>query len=39
MIMEKNFNKEYLEFYLPDKFNGLSKDYILNCIFDENTKY
>lgn len=32
----KLFNKEDLEFYLPDSFNGLSKTYILNCIFNDD---
>lgn len=29
------FNKEGLEFFLPDSFKGLSKEYILDKIFDE----
>lgn len=31
-----NLNREKLEFYLPDTFKGLTKDYILECIFDED---
>lgn len=30
------FNKEDLEFFLPDSFKKLSKDYILDCIFNED---
>lgn len=29
------FIKEDLEFFLPDSFKGLSKDYILNAIFNK----
>lgn len=33
----KKFNREDLEFYLPSEpFKGLSKKYILKCIFDED---
>lgn len=31
----KDFNKEDLDFYLPDTFKGLSKEYLMDCIFDE----
>lgn len=31
----KKFNKEKLEFFLPEKFKGLSKKYILHCVFNE----
>jgi hypothetical protein len=31
----KEFKKEDLEFYLPDTFKGLSKDYLLECIFND----
>jgi hypothetical protein len=30
-----DFKKEDLEFFLPDKFKGLNKKYLLECIFDE----
>ena len=33
--MFEEFDKEDLEFCLPDEFKGLSKDYMLNCIFSE----
>lgn len=29
------FIKEDLEFYLPDNFKGMNKEYILNVIFDK----
>ena len=29
------FDKEKLIFHLPNQFKSLSKEYILNCIFDE----
>lgn len=32
----EEYNKEDLEFFLPDSFKGLSKDYIIECIFDED---
>ena len=33
----KKFDKEKLEFYLNDKpFKGLSKNYILDCIFNDD---
>ena len=32
--MEK-FSKEDLNFYLPDSFKGLSKKYMLDCIFNK----
>ncbi len=28
--------KEEIEFFLPDQFKGLSKQYILDCMFNEN---
>lgn len=31
----EDFNKEDLDFFLPDFFKGLSKEYLLECIFDE----
>jgi hypothetical protein len=31
----KEFKKEDLEFYLPNTFKGLSKDYLLECIFND----
>jgi hypothetical protein len=31
----KEFNRETLEFHLPERFKGLRKEYILECIFDE----
>ncbi len=31
----KMFNKEDLKFFLPKEFKGLSKQYLLNCIFNE----
>jgi hypothetical protein len=33
--MEK-FDREELEFFLPDRFKGLSKDYLMDCIFNED---
>jgi hypothetical protein len=35
--MEK-FIKEDLDFYLPKSFKGLSKEYILKCIFNKGTQ-
>lgn len=32
----KGFDKSELEFYLPDVFKGLDKNYILCCIFDSS---
>ena len=32
----KEFNKEDLEFHLPDSFKGLSKEYIIDCVFNES---
>lgn len=32
--MNKKFIKKDLEFYLPENFNGISKNYILSTIFD-----
>jgi len=29
------FNRETLEFHLPERFKGLRKEYILDCIFDK----
>jgi len=29
------FELEYLSFFLPASFKGLSKEYIIKCIFDE----
>ena len=29
------FNYEDMDFYLPDNFQGISKKYILKCIFDK----
>jgi len=35
--MEKEiFNKEDLDFYLKDEFKSLSKEYMMNCIFNED---
>src|SRR5690606_17486163 len=35
-MSKDKFNKEDLEFYLNDKpFKGLSKEYIMECIFDK----
>jgi len=34
--MEDEFRKDDLLFYLPESFKGLSKEYIMNCIFDES---
>jgi hypothetical protein len=34
--MSNKFNKKELEFFLPDSFKGLSKKYLLDCIFDED---
>ena len=31
----KEFDKEALEFNLPERLKGLKKEYILECIFDE----
>ena len=31
----KEFDIEDLEFFLPDSFKGMSKEYLLSCIFDE----
>lgn len=31
----KKFEREDLEFFLPMSFKGLSKEYLLECIFDE----
>ena len=31
----KEFKKDKLEFFLPDNFKGLSKNYLLECIFDD----
>ena len=36
MKMEKEFNKEDLEFFLPNSFKGLSKDYILDKVFNSD---
>jgi hypothetical protein len=33
--MSDEFNKEDLEFYLPETFKGLTKEYMLKCIFNE----
>lgn len=33
-VMDK-FKKEKLEFHLPDNFKGMTKDYIMNVIFDK----
>lgn len=33
------FNKEDLEFYLPTSFKGLSKEYILDKIFNKDIQY
>lgn len=33
--MSNIFDKERLDFYLPDAFKGLSKKYMLSMIFDE----
>jgi hypothetical protein len=30
------FNKEALEFHLPNNFKGLSKQYMIDCIFNKN---
>lgn len=30
------FTKEDLEFFLPDSFKGLTKQYILDCVFNED---
>lgn len=32
----EDFNKEDLKFFLPEEFKGLSKKYILDCIFNED---
>jgi hypothetical protein len=32
----KEFNKEDLIFYLPKSFKGLSKDYLIDCVFDDD---
>lgn len=32
--VEDSYDKETLEFFLPDEFKGLSKEYILDCMFD-----
>jgi hypothetical protein len=29
------FKKKALEFYLPDNFKGLNKEYLMECIFDK----
>jgi hypothetical protein len=34
----KRFNREDIEYFLPNTFKGLSKEYILECIFDEDTQ-
>lgn len=34
--METRFNKEDLEFYLPNSFRGMSKQYILDAVFDDD---
>jgi len=31
----KEFDKETLEFSLPKRFKGLEREYIIDCIFDE----
>lgn len=33
---DKEFNREKLEFHLPNEFRGLSKEYILDNIFNES---
>ena len=33
--MEK-FNREDIEYFLPDTFKGLSKQYLLDCIFNDD---
>lgn len=35
-MTKEEFNIEDLEFFLPDKFKGLTKEYIINCVFNEN---
>lgn len=32
----KKFNKKSLKFYLPESFKGLSKKYILKCVFNKD---
>ena len=32
----EEFDKDDLDFYLPDSFKGLSKEYMIDCIFDED---
>ena len=32
---DNEFNKEDLEFFLPETFKGLTKQYLLDCIFNE----
>lgn len=34
--MKIDFNKEELEFFLPDRFKGLTKEYILDKIYDKS---
>ena len=38
MVVMDEFNKEDLEFYLPDQFKGLPKEYIMSCIFDDRVQ-
>ena len=34
-MKKENFILEDLKFYLPDNFKGMSKQYLLGCIFDK----
>jgi hypothetical protein len=33
-----NFQKEDLDFFLPNTFKGLSKEYLIECIFNKKYK-
>ena len=33
--IEKEFDREDLEFHLKDRFRNMSKEYMLECIYDE----
>jgi len=35
----KEFDKDSLNFYLPEKFKGMDKEYMLSCIFNDNIQF
>lgn len=34
--MKTSFNKKDLDFFLPDRFKGLTKEYIMDKVFDKS---